>query len=216
MGLGEGADYDIIGDRWMVLSAAPDDVVGELEGGHKCKCKCKCAKAVKVYDGDFAGAWAQINAGRDSLIVAMAAAVGGNVASGDYSTAASSGDSSTAASSGDYSKAASSGNSSTAASSGDSSTAASSGDSSTAASSGDYSKAASSGNSSTAACDTNGFACVAGVGGRVRGNAGSALSLGYKDRNGRLRIATGYVGESGIEAGVWYAANELGEMVKAE
>jgi hypothetical protein len=180
MGLGEGADYDIIGDRWMVLSAAPDDVVGELEGGHKCKCKCKCAKAVKVYDGDFAGAWAQINAGRDSLIVAMAAAVGGNVASGDYSTAASSGDSSTAASSGDYSK------------------------------------AASSGNSSTAACDTNGFACVAGVGGRVRGNAGSALSLGYKDRNGRLRIATGYVGESGIEAGVWYAANELGEMVKAE
>jgi hypothetical protein len=135
--------------------------------------------------------------------------------SGDSSTAASSGDSSTAASSGDYSTAASSGYSSTAASSGDYSTAASSGYSSTAASSGDSSKAASSGDSSTAACDISGFACVAGIGGRVKGNAGSALSLGYRDADGKNRIAVGYVGENGIEADVWYEANEKGELVKA-
>ena len=116
-------------------------------------------------------------------------------------------DASKAASSGNYSKAASSGNSSTAASSGHSSKAASSGDSSTAASSGHYSKAA---------CDTNGFACVAGVTGAVRGNAGSALSLGYMDREGRNRIAVGYVGEDGIEPGVWYTADRAtGRLVRA-
>ena len=127
--------------------------------------------------------------------------------SGNYSTAASSGYSSTAASSGDSSNAASSGDSSTAASSGNYSTAASSGYSSKAASSGNYSTAASSGNSSKAACDTNGFACVAGVGGMVKGNAGSALSCGYKDAQGLLRIAVGYVGENGIKADTWYCVD---------
>ena len=158
---------------------------------------------------------------------------------GNYSTAASSGNSSTAASSGYYSKAASSGDSSTAASSGDYSTAASSGNSSKAASSGDYSKAASSGNSSKAAssgyssmaassgdysmaassgycskaaCDTNGFACVAGVGGCAKGKDGSALSVGYKDSAGRNRIAVGYVGENGVKADTWYRANKDGEL----
>ena len=136
----------------------------------------------------------------------------GNVASGDSSTAASSGYSSTAASSGDSSTAASSGYSSTAASSGYSSTAASSGYYSTAASSGDSSKAASSGNYSTAACDTNGFACVAGIGGRVKGALGSALSCGYRDSEKRNRIAVAYVGENGIKPDVWYSINDAGEF----
>ena len=131
---------------------------------------------------------------------------------GNYSTAASSGNSSTAASSGYYSKAASSGDSSTAASSGDYSTAASSGNSSKAASSGDYSMAASSGYCSKAACDTNGFACVAGVGGCAKGKDGSALSVGYKDSAGRNRIAVGYVGENGVKADTWYRANKDGEL----
>ena len=91
-----------------------------------------------------------------------------------------------------------------------------SGDSSTAASSGNYSTAASSGNYSKAACDTNGFACVAGsVDGCVKGNAGSALSLGYKDASGKNRIAVGYVGENGILPDIWYGANEKGELVRA-
>ena len=82
-----------------------------------------------------------------------------------------------------------------------------SGYSSAVASSGYSSAAASSGYSSTAACDTNGFACVAGVGGMVKGNAGSALSCGYKDAQGRLRIAVGYVGEGGINADTWYCVD---------
>ena len=103
----------------------------------------------------------------------------------------------------------------TAASSGRYSTAASSGHYSTAASSGDSSKAVSSGDSSKAACDRNGFACVAGLGGTVKGNAGSALSLGYQDARGRNRIAVGYVGENGIQADTWYRASERGELVPA-
>ena len=112
-------------------------------------------------------------------------------------------------------KAASSGDNSTAASSGYNSTAASSGNYSTAASSGDNSTAASSGDNSTAACYTNGFACIAGVYGQVRGNEGSALSLGYIDENEKNRIAVAYVGENGIEPGVWYKVNNKGEFLKA-
>ena len=97
-------------------------------------------------------------------------------------------------------------------SSGDYSMAASSGDSSTAASSGDYSKAASSGDYSKAACDTNGFACVAGLAGCVKGGVGSALSVGYRDALGHNRIAVGYVGENGIKPDVYYILNDAGEF----
>ena len=54
------------------------------------------------------------------------------------------------------------------------------------------------------ACGTNGFACVAGINGRVRGNAGSALSLGYEDKDGNNSIAVAHVGKDGIEPGIWY------------
>jgi hypothetical protein len=147
MGLGEGSGYSLIDDRWLVLAARPEDVIGQLEGGEKCKVRC----AQKIYDGVFSGAWALVNSGRHRLIEAMSKSGLPGTAEGFKATAASSGDSSTAASSGNSSTAASSGNYSKAASSGDSSTAASSGNSSKAASSGNYSKAASSGNSSTAA-----------------------------------------------------------------
>ena len=99
--------------------------------------------------------------------------------------------------------------------SGDYSNAASSGDYSTAASSGDYSTAASSGHSSNASCDTNGFACIAGTGGRVKGNKGSALSLGYVDNKKRNRIAVAYVGEDGIDEGKWYSVDSKGTFKEA-
>jgi hypothetical protein len=98
--------------------------------------------------------------------------------------------------------------------SGDYSKAASSGDYSTAASSGSYSTAASSGDSSKAACDTDGFACVAGVSGKVKGNAGSAMSCGYKDTNDKNRIAVAYVGEDGIEEDTWYSPDQNGKWIK--
>ena len=99
---------------------------------------------------------------------------------------------------------------------GDYSKAASSGYYSKAASSGNSSKAASSGDYSTAACDTNGFACVAGLNGEVAGKEGSALSCGYEDTQGRMRIAVGYVGEDGIKPDTWYCADKSGAIVEVK
>jgi hypothetical protein len=218
MGLGDGHDYSIIDDRWLVIAARPEDVVGELEGGHKCKAR----EVVKLYDGPFAGAWAMINGGRHRLIEAMATQGTPDVASGDsskaassgnYSTAASSGDSSKAAASGNYSKAASSGDSSKAASSGNSSTAASSGNYSTAASSGNYSTAASSGNYSTAASSGN-YSTAA-----SSGNYSTAASSGDSSKaasSGNYSTAA-QSGKSGIAASIGHGgivmAGELGCII---
>ena len=96
IGLGEGMDYDIIDDIWLVGAELPDKIIGELDDGEKCKTQC----AEIVYRGSFAGAWAMVNSGRHRLIEAMAKA-----ASGNYSSSAASGDSSSSAASGNYSSA---------------------------------------------------------------------------------------------------------------
>jgi hypothetical protein len=119
MGIGEGKDFNFSDDLWIVFAVKPEDVVGELDNGWKCKAKC----GVVVYAGEFAAAWQMVNSGRHRLIEAMVGVGGRN-----SSKAASSGNSSKAASSGNSSKAASSGNYSTAASSGDSSKASASGE----------------------------------------------------------------------------------------
>jgi hypothetical protein len=75
--------------------------------------------------------------------------------------------------------------------------------------------AASSGDCSKAACDTNGFACVAGIGGEVKGGVGSALAIGYRVPNGVNRIAVGVVGEDGIEPNVWYVVRN-GKLAKRD
>jgi hypothetical protein len=144
--------------------------------------------------------------------------------SGDSSTAASSGYYSTAASSGYYSTAASSGESSTAASSGYSSKAASSGESSTAASSGYYSTAASSGYYSTAASSgyystaassgKNTVAMAAGLECRVKAGEDGCFASCYKDKVGRIRVLSGYVGEDGIKADTWYRI-KAGKFIEA-
>jgi len=227
MGLGDGHEYSIIDDRWLVVAARPEDVVGELENGQKCKAR----EVTKLYDGPFAGAWAMINGGRHRLIEAMSlqgtpgtaagfsskAASSGNyskaASSGDSSKAASSGNYSTAASSGNYSTAASSGDYSTAASSGNYSTAASSGDYSTAASSGDYSKAASSGNYSTAASSGN-YSKAASSGdystAASSGNYSKAASSGDSskaEQTGKSGIAAS-IGDGGV-----VMAGELGCII---
>ena len=115
MGLGDGHEYSIIDDRWLVVAARPEDVVGELENGQKCKAR----EVTKLYDGPFAGAWAMINGGRHRLIEAMSLQGTPGTAAGFSSKAASSGNYSKAASSGDSSKAEQTGKSGIAASIGD-------------------------------------------------------------------------------------------------
>ena len=231
-GLGEGCDYDIIGDIWLVVGCKPEDVAGELEKGAKCKFR----KGTIRLEGSFGAAMQFVQPAFDDCVAAMAK----EDLSGHSSTAASSGHSSTAASSGEYSKAASSGKYSTAASSGHSSTAASSGHSSTAASSGEYSKAASSGKYSKAAssghsskaassgeyskaassgeyCSAealgeNTVSSIAGTG-SVRAGKRGAFSVAFYTEETGWDILVGKIGRDGIEADTWYVVRD-GKLVK--
>jgi hypothetical protein len=98
-GLGDGCDYDIIGDIWLVIGCKPEDVVGELDGGAKCKFRC----GVIRLEGSFGDAMAKVQGGFDACVAMMAKELGKD---GDSSKSASSGDYSKSASSGDSSKSA--------------------------------------------------------------------------------------------------------------
>ena len=82
-GLGEGMDYDILEDIWLVLSAKPEHVIGGLDGGLKCKCKDPKIR----FEGAFCDAWAIVSSEHTKIIQNMAAS-----ASGDHSNLAASGD----------------------------------------------------------------------------------------------------------------------------
>jgi len=146
------------------------------------------------------------------------AAIGGSsklAASGDYSKLAASGDYSQLAASGDYSKLAASGDSSQLAASGGSSKLAASGDysqlaasgySSKLAASGDSSKlAASGGSSKLAASGDYSIAMCAGPNSTAAAGTNGTIALTWWDAEAkRFRVVVGYVGEDGIEAGVFY------------
>ena len=190
-GLGEGSDYDIIGDIWLVLGAKPEDVVGELDDGAKCKAR----RVVIRMEASFGDVMRKVRSGFDACVKAWC---GKNKSSGYSSTAASSGNSSKAASSGDFS------------------TAASSGDSSKAASSGDFSKAASSGNFSTAeAIGLNTCAAMAGNSGKIRVGERGAFAIAYYDDSMGWNFCVGKVGIDGIEANTWYEVKD-GKLAKCD
>ncbi|MDR1282409.1 MAG: hypothetical protein LBK99_16545 [Opitutaceae bacterium] len=94
LGLGDGMDYQL-DDDWLVLGAKPEDVIGELENGWKCKCRTATIR----YDGHFAGAMAMIRDGFHKAIQLMAKVEinPATLASGYYSQLAASGKNSVAA-----------------------------------------------------------------------------------------------------------------------
>ncbi len=67
-GLGEGSAFSIVDDVWLVLGAKPEDVVGELDGGAKCKCR----EGIIRYEGDFAGAVSFVSTEFANCVAAMA------------------------------------------------------------------------------------------------------------------------------------------------
>ena len=95
MGLGEGSDYSFIHDIWCVIAVRPEDVVGNIQDGRKCKFKT----GLLVFRGAFVDAWMKVCSGRHALIGQMAKERG-NIAGGYMSNAASSGYRSNAAASG--------------------------------------------------------------------------------------------------------------------
>ena len=104
-GLGDGCDYDIIGDIWLVIGCKPEDVVGELQNGTKCKFRC----GVIRLEGKFGDA---MNAVKDGFAKCVEAAseTAKQIDVSTTSDAIQSGNSSKAAANGNYSKAAANGN----------------------------------------------------------------------------------------------------------
>ena len=197
-GVGEGRDIFGIA-HWQVCAAKPEDVVGNLEKG----CKCKFRTGTLVYEGDMAGAFALVRAGLEDFVRECAK----NEEHGDYSQSAQSGDSSKSAQSGYSSQSAQSGDYSQSAQSGDSSQSAQSGNSSQSAQSGHFSKSESIGaNSVIVAAGTS---CTAKVG------EFGVFALRWTDSEDHPRIAVGRVGVNGIKANVAYTVNSKGRIVKA-
>jgi hypothetical protein len=83
-GLGEGCEYDIIDDIWLVIGCKPEDVVGELDGG----CKCKFHLGTIRLEGKFADAINAVKGGHADCVRKSAKE------SGDSSRQSQSGDSS--------------------------------------------------------------------------------------------------------------------------
>ena len=88
---------------------------------------------------------------------------------------------------------------------------------------GNYGHASATGNSGHASATGDcGHASATGDCGWAVSNLGTAkagvdgiLTIRYKDHAGRMRVATAYVGESGIKANVFYSVNSEGKFVEA-
>jgi hypothetical protein len=242
-GLGDGCDYDIIGDIWLVVGAKPEDVVGELDKGAKCKFR----KGIIRHEGSFADAMDAVRSGFGECVRQSAEKGDGNdskaATAGNYSKAATAGNYSKAAAAGNGSKAATAGDDSKAAAAGYGSKAATAGYGSKAATAGNYSKAAAAGNDSKAAAagyyskaatagygskaatagddskaeaaGRNTLACAAGDSGAVKVGERGAFAIAYWDERDGWRFLCGKVGENGIKADTWYHVKN-GELVEAE
>ena len=104
-GLGDGMEYDVAGDVWLVISADHADVVGNVDGGAKCKARA----AIVRFEGTFTDAMKFVASGFRSCVEAWANAHVVDGSSGYSAQIGSSGDYAKIGSSGDYAKIGSSG-----------------------------------------------------------------------------------------------------------
>ena len=223
-GLGDGMDYDIIGDVWLVLGAKPEDVIGELSGGAKCKAR---RVAIRL-EGSFGDAMKKVAGGFAATLehaaeegsvdnYSTSAANGYNstsAANGDNSKSAANGDNSKSAANGNYSTSAANGYNSTSAANGNYSKSAANGDNSKSAANGDNSKSAANGNySKSAANGKNTLSAVLGNNGQVMVGERGAFALAYWSDVDGWRFLTGKAGENGIEANRWYEVKD-GQIVE--
>jgi hypothetical protein len=199
-GLGDGSEFDIINDIWLILAAKPENVVGNIDSGAKCKCK----EAIVFFEGSFHECFTKLQNGLTKYINNLKnteTTASGNssnlAASGYYSNLAASGNGSNLAASGACSKLAASGNCSNLAASGYCSKLAASGNYSNLAASGNYSNLAASGaDSVVVAAGLYSTACV---------GENGCFTLHYWDAaSRRIRAITGYVGENGVLANIRY------------
>ena len=184
-GLGDGCDYDIIGDVWLVVGAKPEDVVGEIQGGAKCK-----ARQVTIrMEGSFADAMRKVQNGFVACTHEIAKEKGNNWKS---TVAGNNGQSTVAGDNGKSTVAGYNGQSTVAGYNGQSTVA------------GDNGKSTVAGDNGRCEIDgRNGCAAIAGTGRVKVGPRGAFAAAYWTDADG-WRFLTGKVGEDGIEADTWY------------
>jgi hypothetical protein len=153
---------------------------------------------------------------------------------GDYAPASTTGDSAPASTTGNYAPASTTGNSAPASTTGDSAPASTTGDYAPASTTGNYAPASTTGYSAPAsttgdyapASTTGNYAPASTLGkksiaaslgkdGMARaGEDGCIIVRYWDDKTERPRVLVGYVGEDGIEAGVWYRVGKTRKLVR--
>ena len=104
-GLGDGMEYDVAGDVWLVIGADPADVVGNVNNGAKCKVRA----AIVRFEGTFTDAMKFVAVGFRSCVEAWANTHVADGSSGYSAQIGSSGGYAQIGSSGDSAKIGSSG-----------------------------------------------------------------------------------------------------------
>ena len=180
--------------------------------------------------GDYAqigssGHYAKIGSSGDSAQIGSSGDSAKIGSSGHSAHIGSSGHSAQIGSSGHYAKIGSSGHSAKIGSSGDSAKIGSSGHYAKIGSSGDYAKIGSSGHSAKIGSSghyakieltgKNSICAAVASNSTARATEGGCIALGWVDREGRPRLAVGYVGEN-IKADTWYGVNAKGVLTEIE
>ena len=178
-GLGDGVDYDIVTDIWQVVSANPEDVVGEIDGRYKCKARL----VERVFEGSFREAYEKVTSEWNAII----------------STAAS-GDAAQLAASGDAAQLAASGYAAQLAASGYAAQLAASGNDAKLAASGIDAQLAASGNDAVIVCAGTHLSISAGPHG--------VIAATWWDKEGHPHIVTATVGKKGFKANIAYKLND--------
>ena len=182
-GLGDGMEYDVVGDIWIVIGAKPKDVIGNLEGGAKCK-----ARTVTVrFEGAFKDAMQFVADGFSCCVKAWSVAdYGDNASSGNYAQIGSSGNGAQIGSSGNDARIGSSGNGARIGSSGNYAQIGSSGNDARIGSSGNDAKIGSSGYGARIGSSGN-YAKIGSSGNGAKiGSSGNGAKIGSSGNDARI------------------------------
>jgi hypothetical protein len=243
-GLGDGTGFNIVSDIWLILAAKPEDVVGNVDGGTKCKCRV----ATVFFEGSFRECFDKLADGLNAYITTTRpplalksgltlafsedAYVGGYVSSscsvvscGDATTLTSLGSGGKLAISGSVSRITSSGHGARLCSIGADCLLVTMGDYSRSASCGDYDHLISTGDSCKLATASNYGVLVAtgkhsvvlssGLSSTACVGEKGCFALTYYDTDEqRYNILVGRVGENGILANTYYQCKKIDGVYK--
>jgi len=212
IGLGEGKECEWE-SLWQVYGAKPEEVVGEIEGGQKCKFKTGTLR--------FLGKWDEamkfILSGQIKWVEQWA---GEKHATGDRSASSATGDRSASSATGYRSASSATGDRSASSATGYRSASSATGDRSASSATG-YSSASSATGYSSASSATGkaSAAIVTGDNGRAKAGEYGCVALAWwnaKYQRYEMRCALTGAGPDSLKADVWYRLNAKGEFIEAE